>query len=410
MWEILGIEPTNDIKKIKAAYATLAQQYNPEEHPEEFKRIHDAYKAACDRAKGVYRPFPAFIIKNSQRNSSHDIAERSREEEFDFPDNTDVHKDQPAERFIPEKKTDREEFDFSGVDTAEDNIYEEDQLDYIRIKTLAKLRNILFSQRSAVKDTDIETLFYRLFSDPNFQKIVNDDIFRTRAASIIASQSFDSGLAKRIAEAFGSGSAVYLADMFTGRCRVVISQPDKRTQMKHSFRAAYSAFSGSTPVHIPKFAAFTLILLAVIMFMVMPVLMIDGGGNTYSEPPQTEKITGMTVPENFSMDAFSVQCRGTWEFTGEDDLHDGYLEILPDKGFILHLSEGTTVTGTIDRSERVFDGVLIYMMYLSTDNEYYNDMCAAAVLLPSGKERIDLIFPDDEKISAYRTDTPSEEV
>lgn len=50
-WETLGIEPTSDIKKIKTAYAALAKKYNPEEHPEEFKRIYSAYKAACAYAK-----------------------------------------------------------------------------------------------------------------------------------------------------------------------------------------------------------------------------------------------------------------------------------------------------------------------------------------------------------------------
>jgi len=49
MWNILGIEPTKDIKTIKAAYAKLAKQYNPEEHPEEFKRIFDARRTRQSR-------------------------------------------------------------------------------------------------------------------------------------------------------------------------------------------------------------------------------------------------------------------------------------------------------------------------------------------------------------------------
>ena len=53
MWEILGIEPTTDIREIKRAYARLAKQYNPEEHPEEFKRIFDAYKSASALARSV---------------------------------------------------------------------------------------------------------------------------------------------------------------------------------------------------------------------------------------------------------------------------------------------------------------------------------------------------------------------
>lgn len=58
MWNILGIEPTKDIKTIKAAYAKLAKQYNPEEHPEEFKRIFDAYKSACAYARSKNTPEP----------------------------------------------------------------------------------------------------------------------------------------------------------------------------------------------------------------------------------------------------------------------------------------------------------------------------------------------------------------
>lgn len=53
MWNILGIEPTKDIREIKRAYARLAKQYNPEEHPEEFKRIFDAYKSASALARSV---------------------------------------------------------------------------------------------------------------------------------------------------------------------------------------------------------------------------------------------------------------------------------------------------------------------------------------------------------------------
>jgi len=48
---ILQIEPTEDIKKIKHAYAVLSKIYHPEEHPEEFKEIQEAYKAALSFAK-----------------------------------------------------------------------------------------------------------------------------------------------------------------------------------------------------------------------------------------------------------------------------------------------------------------------------------------------------------------------
>lgn len=43
-WEVLGIEPTQDKKEIKKAYARLLKQYHPEENPEEFKQIQTAYQ------------------------------------------------------------------------------------------------------------------------------------------------------------------------------------------------------------------------------------------------------------------------------------------------------------------------------------------------------------------------------
>lgn len=45
-YEILGIEKDADKKTIKHAYAKLVKQYHPEEQPEKWKRIHDAYELA----------------------------------------------------------------------------------------------------------------------------------------------------------------------------------------------------------------------------------------------------------------------------------------------------------------------------------------------------------------------------
>lgn len=62
IWDTLGIDETTDIKKIKAAYSILAKQYNPEEHPDKFMEIHNAYKEACEYARNNRR----FIPENSQ--------------------------------------------------------------------------------------------------------------------------------------------------------------------------------------------------------------------------------------------------------------------------------------------------------------------------------------------------------
>lgn len=45
-WELLGITRTTDKKVIRRAYAKLTKQYHPEEHPEMFQKIRDAYQMA----------------------------------------------------------------------------------------------------------------------------------------------------------------------------------------------------------------------------------------------------------------------------------------------------------------------------------------------------------------------------
>ena len=46
IWETLQIEPTHDERAIKRAYASLARIYNPEERPQEFLHVREAYEAA----------------------------------------------------------------------------------------------------------------------------------------------------------------------------------------------------------------------------------------------------------------------------------------------------------------------------------------------------------------------------
>ena len=42
-FQILGIEPTDDIRLVKKAYAEMTRKVHPEENPEEWKKIHSAY-------------------------------------------------------------------------------------------------------------------------------------------------------------------------------------------------------------------------------------------------------------------------------------------------------------------------------------------------------------------------------
>ena len=50
-FKILEIEPTNDKKKIKIAYSKMLKKYHPEEFPEMFMKINEAYRVALEFEK-----------------------------------------------------------------------------------------------------------------------------------------------------------------------------------------------------------------------------------------------------------------------------------------------------------------------------------------------------------------------
>ena len=50
-WNILGIEQTSKLEIIKNAYAEKSKFHHPEDEPEEFQKIHQAYREAIKLAK-----------------------------------------------------------------------------------------------------------------------------------------------------------------------------------------------------------------------------------------------------------------------------------------------------------------------------------------------------------------------
>ena len=57
-WNILGIPPQTDLAAIRAAYAEKTRACHPEEAPEEFETLHEAYRAAMAQAR-QWRSRPA---------------------------------------------------------------------------------------------------------------------------------------------------------------------------------------------------------------------------------------------------------------------------------------------------------------------------------------------------------------
>ena len=82
IYQILGISPTRDKKIIRKAYAGLIRKYHPEEHPEKWKEIHDAYTIAMQRAD--QEEVPAVSIskpKNEEQRPQREEQKPQHEEQ-----------------------------------------------------------------------------------------------------------------------------------------------------------------------------------------------------------------------------------------------------------------------------------------------------------------------------------------
>ena len=78
-WDILEINPTKDKQEIKRAYAKKTIIYHPEENPEEFKTLQNAYKSALAYAKTdnnhTINHDKEIITKNNNNNRQTDSSD-----------------------------------------------------------------------------------------------------------------------------------------------------------------------------------------------------------------------------------------------------------------------------------------------------------------------------------------------
>ncbi len=121
IWELLEIEPTTDIKKIKIAYATVAKKYHPEDYPEMFKKIQAAYKEALKYAKNPGDTECPIIINNPETNQQK-IQYGEKNTEFEIEKNIrNEQKRRQAER-LQKNKTASTTLDYDYTEVLEENV------------------------------------------------------------------------------------------------------------------------------------------------------------------------------------------------------------------------------------------------------------------------------------------------
>ena len=77
-FRILQIEPTNDKKKIKIAYSKLLKKYNPEDYPDLFIKLQEAYETALKYSGNSFE----YTEKNN-KNTSNEYTYEEKSDEYE---------------------------------------------------------------------------------------------------------------------------------------------------------------------------------------------------------------------------------------------------------------------------------------------------------------------------------------
>ncbi len=207
MWETLGIAPTGDIQEIKSAYARLAKQYNPEEKPEEFKRIFEAYRAACRYARNVREN-----SGKGENGTSPTASENTEGSDFSAMNR--------SENDAPEDDGEAAgEFDFSGIHT--------DNIDRTELSRDEKRKMLLKNMRKMVSDESSRNnteMWMDFFVSEELDDFIYEPQFRKGAADLLFGMLFSHEAALTIASGFGRGSgAAPVNHHSVGKWEVIIS-------------------------------------------------------------------------------------------------------------------------------------------------------------------------------------------
>ena len=164
IWELLGIAPTEDISKIKSAYARQAKQFHPEEHPEEFKALQSAYKAALQIAKsrkaGTGAAFGNAFGQGKKPERDAENFGRLPEPERDI----ESHGPEPNTGTSGQEPGTARDFDFSAVDSYGER-------EHFLSQFLLLSKNPCLKNRTEAWDYFLNrNAFADLFADTEFRK------------------------------------------------------------------------------------------------------------------------------------------------------------------------------------------------------------------------------------------------
>ena len=175
IWDTLGIELTTDKKVIQQAYAEKLKIYHPEENPEEFQHLQEAYRSAIKYAKQqVMHGYASMVTyKPAEQNIVIENTDKKEADKPLFPfqlDAQEVEAQKPEAEQIPDYIAKMGEKDVHEYDAGE----------------IKKYVKIFKEQLRTKKGEENLDLLVSLFDSINFRNILAMDQFLEELESEMA--------------------------------------------------------------------------------------------------------------------------------------------------------------------------------------------------------------------------------
>ena len=190
-YEILGLEPESSVEEVKAAYAALSKKFHPEEHPEEFQLIHEAYMTLV---RGNRRGRRGAVEEPVERRRESNQQEREKVESF-VEDETNYRREEKKyqEAVHSGEKTEAESEEESGYDfDAALNKGEQEEakrLHELSIRALEEFQILLKPEyREKMK------LFKRFFQNQEYAEILHGVEFVRGLADLLVPTKLKKGI------------------------------------------------------------------------------------------------------------------------------------------------------------------------------------------------------------------------
>lgn len=164
IWDILGIDPTTDKKKIKKAYAEKTKVYHPEDYPEEFKIVQEAYQWAMKYASKSMLDDEDLEIGINTNKSTDEVIEVNKKEE---------------NKYIEIDYSNLEEEDFKIKDNRKEKTNKKSETNSSNNKKSkdGEIFNEIYNERT--RDDEVDQMRYFLdYIEKKIPKKINMEMFK----------------------------------------------------------------------------------------------------------------------------------------------------------------------------------------------------------------------------------------